>query len=195
MIRIDGTIGDHPNTAAEIAAALAGQGDVTLVVNSGGGDAFEGAAILAELHSHPGKVTVQIRGIAASAASLVAMGGAEIVIDPAAVFMIHDPASLAFGTADGLRKDADILDKLTATYAAAYAARSANRLADVRQWMADETWLDAVECVALGFADRIADPAGPMMVAAFDPTKFTKTPGALMRLAATGWATASPVNA
>jgi ATP-dependent protease ClpP protease subunit len=111
--------------------------------------------MLAEMQRYPGRVVVLIEGIAASAASLVAMGGDEILIDAAAVLMIHNPASLTIGTAAEHRASADTLDKLAGTYGAAYAARTGNRVVDVLEWMAAETWLTAEEAVALGFADRV----------------------------------------
>lgn len=190
-MRLDGFIGEPPNTAQAVADALAAAGGapVSVVINSPGGDAFEGAAMLAELRDHPGRVTVTIRGIAASAASLIAMGAAEIVMDPAAVMMIHDPSAFTIGPARAHRQSAEMLDKLGGVYAAAYAARTGNRLADVVAWMEAETWLTAEEAVALGFADRVAEPVEPRAVAAFDYTRFSRAPTELVALArAKGWA-------
>ena len=196
-LRLDGFIGEPPNTALAVAEALAAAGGeaVTVIVNSPGGDAFEGAAILSELRDHPAPVTVSIRGIAASAASLIAMGGAEIVMDPAAVMMIHDPAALTIGPAQAHRQSAEMLEKLSLVYATAYADRSGNRVSDVLEWMAAESWLTAEEAVALGFADRIAEPVEPRPVAAFDHTVFSRAPDALVTLArAKGWAAPPPVS-
>ena len=155
--RVSGFIGEPPATADDLARFLAAAGGqpVEVVVNSPGGDAYEGSAMLAEMQRYPGRVTVLIEGIAASAASLVAMGGDEILIDAAAVLMIHNPATLTIGTAADLRASADTLDKLAGIYAAAYAARSGNRTVDVLGWMHSETWMTAEEAVALGFADRV----------------------------------------
>jgi ATP-dependent protease ClpP protease subunit len=157
QFRVSGFIGETPATADDLAAFLASAAGqpVEIVVNSPGGSAYEGAAMLAEMQRYPGRVAVLIEGIAASAASLVAMGGDEILIDAAAVLMIHNPASLTIGTAADHRASADTLDKLGGIYADAYAARSGNRVADVLEWMAAETWMTAEEAVALGFADRV----------------------------------------
>lgn len=161
--RIEGIIGDPDEgaTARALAAALAIRaGDAFhLLINSTGGAAFEGAAMLAELRAYAGPVTVTIRGIAASAASLVAMGGDRIVIDRAAVLMIHDPSGLTIGTASEHEGAAAQLRMLSRTYAEAYASRSGNRIDDVLRWMAEETWLTAREAVTLGFADGIEEAA------------------------------------
>ena len=157
QFRVSGFIGDPPATADALAAFLAaanGQA-VEVVINSAGGSAFEGAAMLAELRRHPGFVTVLVEGIAASAASLIAMGGDLVLVDASAFLMIHDPSSLTIGNADDHRASADTLDRLARTYAEAYATRSGNRVEDVAGWMSRETWLDATEATALGFADRV----------------------------------------
>jgi ATP-dependent protease ClpP protease subunit len=191
-VRIEGYIGEPGNTAETVASVLsiAGGAPVELVINSPGGDAFEGAAIFAELRNYPGRVTAAVRGIAASAASLVAMGADDIVMDAAAVMMIHDPSALTIGPARAHRQSAEMLDKLGGVYAAAYAGRSGNRLADVVAWMEAETWLTAEEAVALGFADRVSEPpTKPQAVAVFDYSKFSRAPAELVALArAKGWA-------
>jgi ATP-dependent protease ClpP protease subunit len=158
MIRLDGMVGEA-FTAADVAdaLALAGGEDVAVTLNSAGGYATEGAAIHAELTAYRGRVAMRVTGIAASAASLIAMAGDEIVMAAGAVLMIHDPAlwiGSGRGTADDHRRDADTLDTLSEAYAAIYAARSGNSLAAVREWMRSETWLTGPEAVALGFADR-----------------------------------------
>lgn len=157
QFRLSGFIGDPPATADDLAAFLAAAGGrpVEIVVNSAGGVATEGAALLAEMQRYSGRVAVLIEGTAASAASLAAMAGDEILIDAAAVVMIHNPASLVIGTAADMRASADTLDKLTAVYAQAYAARTGNRVSDILEWMDSETWMTAEEAAALGFADRV----------------------------------------
>lgn len=185
---ISGMIGEGEAKATNLAAFLrANPGHAEVVINSVGGHAFEGAAMLAEIGRH-GNVTVRIEGVAASAASLAAMGGREIVIDRDATFMLHDPSGFTFGPADDHRKTAKTLDKLSETYAAAYARNSGNSLALVRDWMRAETWLDAEEAVALNFADRIEGGQRMVAVAQFDFTRFRNPPAHLVRMAvANGW--------
>ena len=110
--------------------------------------------MLAEIERHGG-VEIIIQGIAASAASLIAIGGAKIAMHPAAVFMIHEPASISFGSSLAHHKNAETLEKLTEVYAGAYSRASGNPLDLIKQWMAEETWLDADEAVALNFWIRL----------------------------------------
>jgi ATP-dependent Clp protease, protease subunit len=181
---LSGIIGDGEATADSLAAHLrANPGHADVIINSPGGDAFEGAAMLAEMQRHRA-VTVHIQGIAASAASLAAMGGRQIVMHSAAVLMIHEPAAISFGPADRHRQTAATLDGLTDVYAQAYAKASGNPVAMVRQWLADETWLNADQALALNFVDRIEGGADrPVAIAPFDYTMFRNPPAALVRLA------------
>lgn len=185
---IGGIIGEGDARAETLAAFLrSNPGRAEVVINSPGGDAFEGAAMLAEIGRHGG-VTVHMQGVVASAASLAAMGGRDIVIDRDAVFMLHDPSGLTFGPAADHRKTAQTLDKLSETYAASYARTSGNSVSMVREWMLAETWLDAEETLALNFADRIDGGSRPVAVAQFDFTRFRNPPAHLVRMAvANGW--------
>ena len=161
VYRIENFIGEDRATAAAVAEWLAflDGAPAEIVVNSPGGDAFEGAAIYAELRAYRGDVVAHVRGIAASAASLLLMGADQIVMDRASVLMIHDPSGVTIGPAADHRRTAEDLEKLAGVYARAYAERSFNRPEDVRAWMLAETWLSAEEAVALGFADRIEEAA------------------------------------
>ena len=156
-IRISGIIGEDTATADDLGRTLeaAGGRPVDVIINSPGGSAFEGAAIYAELKGYAGPVTVRIRGVAASAASLAAMGGDTILVAPAAAMMLHNPASLTFGDSDVHRDVAERLELLSRTYAETYAAESGNRTQDVIAWMTQETWLTAEDAVTLGFADGL----------------------------------------
>lgn len=191
--RIEGIIGEDTARAAPIAEFLAANpGPVEVVVNSPGGDAFEGAAMKADIEHH-GHVTAIGEGIVASAASLLLMGGAEIILHRDTMFMIHDPAGLSFGPADTHRRTAATLDKIGDVYASAYARASGNPVARVKAWMREETWLTAEEAVALNFADRIEESERIVACAAFDFTRFRNAPASLVRMAqVNGWATASP---
>lgn len=177
---------------AQLDAFLTGNpGPVDVLINSPGGRATDGAAMMAAVEHH-GKVTVTIQGLAASAASLVAVGGQIVQMHPDALMMIHEPALATFGTADQLRADADIVEKMRLTYAKAYARATGNPVSRVAAWMAVETWMTAAEAVELGFADRIVKTDDPAEVAAFDYSRFRHAPAALVMTAREkGW-TAKP---
>ncbi|MBY8974634.1 Clp protease ClpP [Rhodobacteraceae bacterium NNCM2] len=195
IFRIEGYIGEEPNTAAAIADHLdkLKGGPAEIVINSGGGNAFEGAAISAEMRSSRSKINVRINGLAASAASLIAVAGDLITMDPAAHFMIHDPSGVAMGTAETMRETAAILEKLADTYAREYAASSGNSAAHIRNWMLAETWLTAEEALALNFIDQIEERREKVTAAAHDYTQFKNAPTELVALAKVmGWATHSP---
>lgn len=188
-----GDIGQGDSTSQALALFLAhNPGPVRLIVNSGGGDALEGAALMAEVERH-GTVTVYVQGIAASAATLPVVAAQEVIMHPSAVLMIHEPATLGGGTADELRTVAETLDKLAGTYAAAYAKHTGHPVSRVAAWMKAETWLTAQEAVELRFADRIEALPGPKPVAAVDFKKFRHAPADLVRLAMeSGWAAVPP---
>ena len=135
---------------------LSGQ-RVHLRINSVGGSVVEGAAIYNALRRHKGGLVVHIDALAASMASVIAMAGDETLIADNALVMIHNPWGMTMGDADELRKEADILDKLKATLVNAYVRKTGMEAEQVAQMMDDETWLDATEAVALGFADAIED--------------------------------------
>lgn len=171
----------------------ANSGSVTLFINSPGGDALEGAAMMAEVERH-GAVTVHVQGIAASAATLPMVAAREVIMHPAAMVMIHEPSAWGGGTADDLRDTAAALDKMSATYAEAYARHTGHAVARIAAWMKAETWLTAEEAVELRFADRVEQAQSPHMAAAYDYSKFRQPPEGLIRLAQKhGWATGSPV--
>lgn len=191
---LKGEIGQGTARAAVLATFLQGNpGPVDLFINSVGGDAMEGAALMAEVQRH-GKVTARLQGICASAATLPAIAAQTICMHPAAVFMIHEPGCLAFGPADLHRAAAETLDKLTGIYGAAYANATGNDLALILAWMKAETWLSAEDAKELNFCDQIEEPGtASSPVAAFDYTRFKSAPPALVRLAIeNGWATGAP---
>jgi len=194
LLNLFGYVGEGGNTVAEVARFLQDNPQaVTVMVNSPGGVATDGAAICALFERH-GAVTVYVAGLAASAASLMIMGAREIVMHRAAHLMIHDPSAMVFGRSHELREAADTLDKLAGTYADIYARASGNAVEHVAQWMDDETWLTAQEAEVLNFCDSVDEEAGRSKpVAAFDYTRFKAAPPELVRMATdNGWATASP---
>jgi ATP-dependent Clp protease, protease subunit len=155
---------------------------VDLRLNSPGGSVFDAVAIYNALKRHAGTVTVWIDGIAASAASYVAMAGDEIVMPENAFLMIHDPSGLAMGTAGDMRAMAEALDKISGSLVRGYAAKSGKTDDEIAALMAAETWFDAADAVAAGFADRLADPV--RMAARFDIGRFRNAPPDLVEAVA-----------
>ena len=139
---------------------------------------FDAVAIHNALTRHPAGVTAWIDGIAASAASYVAMAGDAVVMPENAFLMIHDPAGMALGTAEDMRAMAEALDKIKTSLVAGYAAKSGRPDAEIAELMRKETWLDAREAVDLGFADRLAEPV--RIAARFDVGRFRNAPPALV---------------
>lgn len=167
-------------TGEQVAKALVdlGGGDVVVRINSGGGIATEGMAIYSLLKAHPGKVTVAIDGVAASAASLIAMAGDEIEMRTGAMMMIHDPSGVTRGPAKTHEDAAAFLHKLADNYAAVYALRAGMDAKDVRKLMLATTWMTADEAVAQKFATKqISEPASAM--AAFDYRVYASAPEGL----------------
>lgn len=194
---ISGVIGEGQACAEPLRNFLAqNTGKVEVFINSPGGIATEGAAMMAALENH-GEVIVHVAGMAASAASLAAMGGKRIRMHSAALLMIHDPSGFTFGPADQHRAAADTLDKMTDVYARAYARATGHRVERIKAWMKAETWLTADEALELNFCDEIegAETVEPVF-AAFDYSRFFNAPNELVRLARkNGWARdASEVN-
>lgn len=131
-------------------------------IHSPGGDAFEGIAILNALRNHRADVTVHIDGIAASAASFIAMAGDEIVMGGGTEMMIHDASMLTWGNPEQLRADADWLDKQSQNIASIYADRAGGTADNWRALMQAETWYTADEAVSAGLADRVSGKAEPV---------------------------------
>ena len=183
-------------SAGAVAKALASTtGDIVVRLNSGGGYATEGAAIYSALRAHQGKVTVRIEGVAASAASLIAMAGDEIVVTEGALLMIHDPRNLSIGTAKQHRKAAADLEKMAAVYAGVYSSRSSQPLESVRAMMDEETWFSAEEAVAAGFATQLEldDEEEYKAVAAFDFSVYSHAPEQLrLKAQEMGWSKGQP---
>lgn len=128
---------------------------INVRINSPGGDVVDGAAIYSMLTQHPARVVVDIDGQAASMASFIAMAGSEIRISEVGRFMVHNPWGIAIGEADDLRAQADLLDQTRMMLASVYAVRSGQLLSQVLAWMDAETYFNAEQAKANGFADSI----------------------------------------
>jgi ATP-dependent Clp endopeptidase proteolytic subunit ClpP len=128
---------------------------ITVHINSPGGDAFDGIAILNTLRSHKASITTVVEGLAASAASYIAMGGDEVVMADNSEMMIHDASGLCFGTAADMEWTRDALNKLSDNIAAIYADKAGGSAEMWRDVMRAETWYSAQEAVDAGLADRV----------------------------------------
>lgn len=154
-------------------------------INSPGGSAFEGLAIFNTLRRHPARITVDIDGVAASVASIIAMAGDEIRMADNALMMIHDPFMVTAGDADQLRKDADRLDAVKENLVNIFAGRTGRDTEAIGTMMAAETWFTATEAKEGGFIDSIS---GANQVAVkLDGARFANIPDfALSRAALEG---------
>ena len=130
-------------------------GNLTVWLNSPGGDVFAASQIYTMLKNHKGKVTVKIDGIAASAASVVAMSGDETLIAPTAMMMIHDPSTMAFGNKEDMKKAISLLDEVKESIINAYEDKTHLSRDKIAKMMSDETWLNAKKAHEMGFADGI----------------------------------------
>jgi ATP-dependent protease ClpP protease subunit len=146
--------------ASEVASALdsIGDADVEMHVHSPGGDAFEGLAIMNLLRQHQGGVSIVVDGLAASAASIVAMGADTVTMVPGSQMMIHDASALAIGQADDMREAATMLDSISSNAADQYAAKSGKPSDEMRAAMKATTWFKAQEAVDAGLADAVLAP-------------------------------------
>ena len=137
------TISDFKGTAIDVE------------IHSGGGDVFDGLAIYNALLIHPANVTVTVQGLAASAASVIAMAGDTIKMPENAFMMVHQAWSIAMGTADNMRETADLIDRINGTIADIYTKKTGRDYKDVADDMKAETWLDAEQAFTLGYADEV----------------------------------------
>jgi len=174
-------IGAYGVSAKGFLAELGALPDTTplaLRINSPGGSVFDAVAIYNALKRHTGTVTVWIDGIAASAASYIAMAGDEIIMPENAFLMIHDPSGLVMGTATDMREMAETLDKIAGSMTRGYAAKSGKPEIEIAALMAAETWFDAQDALDLGLATRMAEPV--RIAASFDIGRFRNAPPVLV---------------
>ena len=132
-----------------------GNGDITVWINSPGGDCVAAAQIYNMLMDYPGNVTVKIDGIAASAASVIAMAGTRVLVSPVSMMMIHNPATVAFGDTAEMEKAISMLSEVKESSINAYEIKTGLSRAKLSHLMDAETWMDAHSAVELGFADDI----------------------------------------
>ena len=132
-----------------------GTGDITVWINSPGGDCVAAAQIYNMLTNYKGKVTVKIDGIAASAASVIAMAGDTVLVSPVSMLMIHNPATIAWGDHAQMQKAIDMLSEVKESIINAYVLKTGLSRPKLSHLMDAETWMDANKAVELGFADEI----------------------------------------
>ena len=134
---------------------MAGSGDITVWLNSPGGDCVAAAQIYNMLMDYKGSVTVKIDGIAASAASVIAMAGTKVLMSPVSMMFIHNPMMAALGNSDEMQKAIEMLQEVKESIINAYEIKTGLSRAKLSHLMDAETWMDANKAVELGFADGI----------------------------------------
>ena len=161
VLRLEGPIDDENFWGDEVTPQAfrdeleAEDGDVTVWINSPGGNVFAAAEIFTMLKEHPGEITVKIASIAASAASVVAMAGDKVLMSPTALLMIHDPSTIAMGNTKDMEKAIETLSEVKSSLINAYAAKTGLRNSKIAELMSNETWMNAKKALELGFADEI----------------------------------------
>lgn len=155
---------------------------ITLRINSPGGDVIDGIAMYNDLIAHSAKVDVQVTGLAASAASIVAMAGDTVSMAESAFFVIHNAWVISGGDKRVKRKTADTLEQVDASLAGVYAARTGMPADEMLAMMDAETWFSAADAVSAGFADAVTgQQAGAMASLAFDLSDFGRVPAQVKR--------------
>jgi len=130
-------------------------GDITIWLNSPGGDCIAASQIYAMLMDYKGNVTVKIDGIAASAASVIAMAGTKVLMAPTALMMIHNPLTIAIGDSEEMQKAIAMLHEVKESIINAYEIKTGQSRTKISHWMDAETWMNAGKALELGFADGI----------------------------------------
>ena len=133
----------------------AGTGNITVWINSPGGDCVAAAQIYNMLANYKGTVTVRIDGIAASAASVIAMAGTKVIMSPVSMMMIHNPMTIAFGDSANMQKAIAMLDEVKESIINVYEIKTGLSRAKLSRLMDAETWMDANSAIEMGFADEI----------------------------------------
>lgn len=151
----DSWLGDEVTPKQFKAELFSDEGDITVWINSPGGDVFAAAQIYNMLMEYKGKVTVKIDGIAASAASVIAMAGGEVYMSPVSMLMIHNPMTVAIGDSAEMQRAISMLEEVKESIINAYELKSGLSRARISHLMDAETWLNARKAVDLKFADGI----------------------------------------
>lgn len=161
ILFLNGTIAEESWFDDEVTPALfkdeldSGEGDITVWINSPGGDCIAAAQIYNMLMNYKGNVTVKIDGIAASAASVIAMAGNKVIVSPVSMIMIHNPATIAAGDTSEMQKAIAMLEEVKESIINAYEIKTGLSRAKLSHLMDAETWMDANSAIEMGFADEI----------------------------------------
>lgn len=187
VLELNGTIAEESWFDDDVTPQLfkeelnAGNGDITVWINSPGGDCVAAAQIYNMLSNYAGKVTVKIDGIAASAASVVAMAGDKVLVSPVSMMMIHNPATIAWGDSAEMQKAVAMLDEVKESIINAYEIKTGLDRRKLSKLMDAETWMDANSAVEYGFADEIMrrntaeDMAVPAVSMMYSPAQVTNS--------------------
>ena len=160
---LDGEISDETWYGDEVTPELfrkeleAGAGDITVWINSPGGDVFAAAQIYNMLMEYKGRITVKVDALAASAASVIAMAGTTVQMSPVAMMMIHNPMTIAIGDSEEMKKAGAMLDEVKESIMNAYEIKTGLNRTKLSHLMNAESWFNARKAVELGFADEILD--------------------------------------
>ena len=136
---------------------MSGSGPITIWLNSPGGDCIAASQIYSMLMDYAGEVTIKIDGIAASAASVIAMAGTKVLMAPTALMMIHNPMTMAWGDKSEMTKAIEMLDEVKESIVNAYEIKTGMSRAKISHLMDSETWMNANKAIELGFADDILE--------------------------------------
>ena len=169
-----GLFGVSANDFAKQLKDLGELREIELHINSPGGSVFDGLAIYNLLNRHPATITVFVDGLAASIASVIVMSGDTVIMPENALLMLHRPSGLVVGSADDMRRMAELLEKTEPGLISAYRSKSGLSDEKIAELMDAETWLTAAEAVELGFADRIEEAV--KIAAHFDLSTFNRAP-------------------
>jgi len=160
---LDGVISEDTWWGDEVTPAMfrselfSGEGDITIWLNSPGGDCIAASQIYAMLMDYKGNATIKIDGIAASAASVVAMAGTKVLMAPTALMMVHNPLTIAIGDSEEMQKAMDMLVEVKESIINAYQIKTNQSRVKISNWMDAETWMNANKAIELGFADGVLE--------------------------------------
>lgn len=187
VLELNGTIAEESWFDDDVTPQLfkeelnAGSDDITVWINSPGGDCVAAAQIYNMLSNYSGKVTVKIDGIAASAASVIAMAGDAVLVSPVSMMMIHNPATIAWGDSAEMQKAVAMLEEVKESIINAYEIKTGLDRKKLSKLMDAETWMDANSAIEMGFADEIMqrntaeDMAIPTVSMMYSPAQVTNS--------------------
>ena len=203
VLELYGTIAEESWFDDDITPAMfreelfAGNGPITVWINSPGGDCIAASQIYTMLMDYKGDVTVKIDGIAASAASVIAMAGTKVLMSPTAMMMIHNPATIAMGDHEDMQKAIEMLDEVKESIINAYEIKSGQSRAKISHLMDAETWMNANKAVELGFADGVLEDEKlkDVIVPAYAFSRKNMQSALMNKISAKAKKTAAPVKA